>query len=124
MSASVNQLERWAKFLKDNSLKEHSLFRKFCQASIDLLIFSGLIYLLAKISYDQDYWKEAPYPMHALLVIQYCGLVLMMRMPVTRIRAATQSVTLCLVFMILIVNTSLMCYWLVCLRQNESWSLQ
>jgi len=69
MSAKIHQLDRLTKFLRENSLKENSLLRKFCQASMDLLFFSGLIYLLAKISYDQDYWKEAPYPMHALLVI-------------------------------------------------------
>lgn len=58
MSTNVDQIDRASKFLKDNSLKEHSLIRKCCMASIDLLLLTGMIYLLARVISDEQYWHE------------------------------------------------------------------
>jgi hypothetical protein len=52
MSTNVDQIDRASKFLKENSLKEHSILRKCCMASLDILLVSGMIYLLARVVDD------------------------------------------------------------------------
>jgi hypothetical protein len=89
MSTNVDQIDRASKFLKDNSLKEHSILRKFCMASLDILLVGGMIYLLARVVDDQEYWHEARYPMHAVILLQYFGLALLIRLPVSRIKSTT-----------------------------------
>lgn len=82
-----------------------------------------MIYLLAKIVTDQDYWLKAPYPLHATILLQYFGLVLIIRLPVTRIRASTQSAVMCLVALLLTINTVVGCFWLECIREDPEINL-
>ena len=93
-------------------------------ASIDLLLVTGLIYLLARVINDEKYWHDAPYPIHVVILLQYFGLALLIRLPVSRITVSTQRVFFGLSLLLLIFNTIIGCFWLNCIRlSDDKWEL-
>ena len=58
--------------------------------------------------------------MHIVIVLQYLGLALLIRLPVSRIKSTTQSVCLCFSLLVLLVNTVLGIYWLNCIRLDDA----
>lgn len=119
-STSVEQIDRASKFLRDHSLKEDSILRKCCMLSMDLLLLAGLICLTARVIQDEAYWGEAPYPIHVFILVQYAGLALFIRLPVSRIKANTQSVCLCFALCVTFINTILGFWWMNSIRQRET----
>ena len=88
-------------------------------ALLDLALISGFVYLLFRVLSDETYWREAPYPFHIFILLQYALLALLIRVPITSCKAATQSCIVCFLSLGLKINSVVGLYWLHQIQNTE-----